>query len=88
MLPSEAHTVANVISLRATDGDTSYHWHESFSFTIKFFQVPHRQQVQSGGRPRGRHLSGQGDSAQDRNAILAGRKCQVMQNHMYFPEEV
>ena len=31
VLPSEAHAAANMISLRAIDGDTSYHSHESFS---------------------------------------------------------
>ena len=32
VLPSETHVVANMTSLRAIDGDTSYHSHESFSF--------------------------------------------------------
>ena len=32
-------------------------------------QVPHRQQVQLGRRPRGRRLPGQGDSAQNREAL-------------------
>ena len=31
VLPSETHAVANMTSLRAIDGDTSYHWRESFS---------------------------------------------------------
>ena len=32
MLPSEIHVVAKMTSLRAVDGDTSYHSRESFSF--------------------------------------------------------
>ena len=32
--PSEANAVANTISFRAINGDTSYHSHESFSLTI------------------------------------------------------
>ena len=31
VLPSETHAVANMTSLKAIDGDTSYHSHESFS---------------------------------------------------------
>ena len=31
LLPSETHVIANMTSLRAIDGDTSYHSHESFS---------------------------------------------------------
>ena len=31
VLPSETHAVANIASLRAIDGNTSYHSHESFS---------------------------------------------------------
>ena len=31
VLPSETHVIANMTSLMAIDGDTSYHWRESFS---------------------------------------------------------
>ena len=33
LLPSGVHAVANMNSLRAIDGDPSYHSHESFSFS-------------------------------------------------------
>ena len=32
VLPSETHAAANMTSLRAIDGNTSYHSRESFSF--------------------------------------------------------
>ena len=35
VLPSETHAVADMNSLRAIDGNTSYHSFESFSFTIR-----------------------------------------------------
>ena len=31
VLPSETHVIANITSLMAIDGDTSYHSHVSFS---------------------------------------------------------
>ena len=34
VLPSETHAVANMTSLRAIDGNTSYHSHESFSLFL------------------------------------------------------
>ena len=34
VLPSETHSVANMTSLRAIDGDTSYHSCESFSLLM------------------------------------------------------
>ena len=40
MLPSETHAVANMTSLRATDGDTSYHLSESFSLLTKSLRTP------------------------------------------------
>ena len=33
--PSQTHAVANMTSLKAIDGDTSYHSHESLSFALQ-----------------------------------------------------
>ena len=36
VLPSQTHAVANMTSLKAIDGDTSYHSHESLSLLVLF----------------------------------------------------